>query len=191
MLFPISLPLRVITELPQLTLPQQYWELPGADQSLDKECAFGSNIRAVIHCTLPVPLSIGSFLLSRGLLTAECSEGCCSSTNRALGMSSVRTELLLGWEDKIGLKLDIFTYMPLISSIRALHMLDFLLPAERSSSQISQKVWKWKAGCSSGIRISPSGVFEWQEKGQSSVPFPHTVPDTAVPHCAGGSIAPG
>lgn len=45
-------------------------------------------------------------------------------------MSSVRTELLLGWEDKIGLKLDIFTYMPLISSIRTLHMLDFLLPAE-------------------------------------------------------------
>lgn len=54
-------------------------------------------------------------------------------------MSSVRTELLLGWEDKIGLKLDIFTYMPLISSIRTLHMLDFLLPAERSSSQISQR----------------------------------------------------
>lgn len=56
-------------------------------------------------------------------------------------MSSARTELLRGWEDKIGLELDIFTYMPLISSIRTLHMLDFLLPAERSSSQIKPKVW--------------------------------------------------
>lgn len=54
-------------------------------------------------------------------------------------MSSARTELMLGWEDKIGLELDIFTYIPLISSIRTLHMLDFLLPAERSSSQISQR----------------------------------------------------
>lgn len=54
-------------------------------------------------------------------------------------MSSARTELVLGWEDKIGLELDIFTYIPLISSIRTLHMLDFLLPAERSSSQISQR----------------------------------------------------
>ena len=49
----------------------------------------------------------------------------------------MRTEFVLGWEDKIGLKLDIFTHIPLISSVLTLHMLDFLLPIQRSSSKIS------------------------------------------------------
>lgn len=164
-------------------------ELPGADQSLDKECGFGSNIRAVIHCTLPVPLSIGSSLLSRGLLTAECSEGCCSSTNRALGMSSVRTELLLAWEDKIGLELDIFTYIPLISSIRTLHMLDFLLPAERSSSQISQRYGNGEQDVQVELGFHLGVCLRGRRKGR--VLFPRTVPGTAVPHCAGGFMAPG
>lgn len=51
----------------------------------------------------------------------------------------MRTEFVLGWEDKIGLKLDIFTYIPLISSVLTLHMLDFLLPIQRSSSKISRR----------------------------------------------------
>lgn len=42
------------------------------------------------------------------------------------------------WEDKIGLELDGFAYIPLISPVLALHMLDFLLPVSRGGSRMSQ-----------------------------------------------------